>query len=82
MDLNLSFRFLKLNKLQALTLQREVVPSSTSYIEDDDTYVGMVTLSEDISSTKPAEAIAVPFLVNQMLKYINCKLVFSYSNPS
>ena len=103
MDFNTSFRFLKLNKLQAYTLKREVAESSTKYIEKKDSFVGTVPLREElfdsliifferqkisidecdifvsVFSEKDSEVVDIPFTVNKMLKYINCKLVFSYT---
>lgn len=48
MNFDVSFRLLKLNKLQAHTLEREVVNSSTYYVEDKNCYVGIIPLTEDI----------------------------------
>lgn len=48
MNFDVSFRLLKLNKLQAHTLEREVPSSSFKYVESKSCYVGAIPLTEDI----------------------------------
>lgn len=98
-----SIRFLSLNKLQALTLEREVVGASQSKHFKNDFYVGCVVLMDDnledivhffirqqlkiddcdlfisVFSNLDSNIVDVPNLVNRMLKYIDCRLTFSYT---
>lgn len=48
MNFDVSFRLLKLNKLQAHTLEREVPRSSFKYVDSKSCYVGVIPLTEDI----------------------------------
>ena len=99
---NSSFRFLNLNKLQALTIEREVLGASQRKNTSSDSYIACVTLQQDnledivnffirqrvqvddcdllvsIASCSYSATVEVPNLVNQMLKFIDCKLTISY----
>ncbi len=101
--INVNFRFLKLNKLQAYTLKHEVM--NASFVENCelDGFLGVVELSEfnideindfyvrqqvaiedcDIFAaiTSPGNqmTVDVPNVVNRMLKYIDCKLTYSFT---
>jgi hypothetical protein len=97
----ISFRFNRLNKLQAYTLVREI--SGSSYEENlrNNCYVGSVPLNNDnlddindfyvrqridieqcdifASVSSGFTAVTMPAVVNRMLKYIDCQLVFSFT---
>jgi hypothetical protein len=98
-----SIRFLNLNKLQAFTLEREVVGASQREHSQNDCYVGHVSLLDDnledifnffirqrlkveecdlfisLSSNMDTNIVEVPSVVNQMLKFIDCKLTMSFT---
>ena len=98
----ISFRFLNLNKLQAYTLGREVPDSSYREHSEEGCYVGFVLLTklniDDINdfyvrqmveiddcdifvaveSELNTNTVDVPPVVNRMLKYIDCKLTYSF----
>ena len=103
-EANISFRFNRLDKLQAFTLVRAILGSS--YEEPklaSDCYVGYVPLTkenlDDINDyyvrqrieiedcdifvsanpTSVTNIIELPAIVNRMLKYIDCKLRFSFT---
>jgi hypothetical protein len=97
------FRFLNLNKLQAYTLEREVLGATKRLDCEKECYVGCVTLLEDnlaeifnffirqritveqcdllisLFSNMQTTTTEVPRLVNQMLRFIDCKLTMSYT---
>jgi len=98
-----SFRFKRLDKLQAFTLVRET--SSAFYNEStkDNYYVGYVDLIDNniddindfyvrqrialdevdifisVNAEPGTDSISIPTVVNRMLKYIDCKLAFSFT---
>ena len=102
-EIDVSFRFLKLDKLQAYTLKHEVANSSFREHHKNDCYVGTIQLSEDnideindfyvrqqvsltdtdifvsIVSELDSNIVDVPIIVNRMLKYIDCKLTYSFT---
>ena len=102
-EVKLNFRFLSLNKLQAITLEREIVGSSYQKHYENDSYFGCVPLTtfsiDDINdfyvrqmidvtecdifvsvvSESDANIVDVPIVANRMLKYIDCKLTYSFS---
>mgnify|MGYP003659250936 CR=1 FL=1 len=71
MNVEVSFRFLSLNKLQAHTLEREVVNSSTRYVEDKNCYVGIIPLTEDIFDP------LMIFFERQQVALANCDIYLS-----
>jgi len=101
-EIEIDFRLLNLNKLQAYTLEREIIGSSYRKHQKSDSYVGCVPLSnssiDDINdfyirqmldssacdifisvvSESDSNIVDVPEVVNRMLKYIDCKLTFSF----
>ena len=102
-EVRLNFRFLSLNKLQAITLERDIIGSSYKKHHENDSYVGSVALTkssiDDINdfyvrqmidviecdlfvsvvSESDSNIVGVPVVVNSMLKYIDCKLTYSFS---
>lgn len=100
---NLNFRFLSLNKLQAITLEREIRGSSYQKHDEKDCYVGCVPLTksniDDINDfyvrqmidivecdifvsvvcESDSNVVDVPEVANRMLKYIDCKLTYSFT---
>lgn len=100
---NIDFRFLKLNKLQAYTLAREVIDFSYQKSATSDNYIGSVALTNfsiddindffvrqmvdikhcdilvSVSSNSHASTVEISTVVNRMLKYIDCKLTYSFS---
>ncbi|TLU61094.1 hypothetical protein FE810_15590 [Thalassotalea litorea] len=102
-EVDVSFRFLKLDKLQAYTLKHEVANSSFREHHKNNCYVGTVLLSEScideindfyvrqqvsledcdifvsIVSEIDSNIVDVPTIVNRMLKYIDCKLTYSFT---
>jgi hypothetical protein len=103
MEIEASFRFLGLDKLQAITLEREIVGASQRKHFKHDCYVGSVPLVdqyiEDINNfyvrqrvrieecdiflsivtESSSNIVEVPEIVNRLLKYIDCKLTFSFT---
>jgi hypothetical protein len=101
-QVEIHFRFLNLNKLQAYTLVREVPDSSYREQDEKGCYVGFVLLTklniDDINdfyvrqmvdindcdicvavqSKLKTNTVDVPQVVNRMLKYIDCKLTYSF----
>jgi len=102
-ETEISFRFNRLDKMQAFTLEREILGSSrNSHIDNhsfvvhvpltesnfddiNDYYVRQRVLIEDcdifvsVSSKAGTKVSEIPTIVNRMLKYIDCKLTFSFS---
>lgn len=100
---NSSFRFLRLNKLQAYTLEREISGGSQTKDVTHDCYIGSVILNSDnledivnffirqrietcdcdifisVTSNMLTNTIDASELVNRMIKFIDCKLSFSYT---
>jgi hypothetical protein len=99
----ISFRFNCLDKIQAFTLEREIVGSSRKHRAEDNCYVVRVPLSDNnlddindyyvrqrielkdcdifvsVSSDCGTNIFNIPAIVNRMLKYIDCKLTFSFT---
>jgi len=99
----ISFRFCRLDKLQAFTLEREILGSSREEQVENNDYVVRVPLTDNnfddindyyvrqrieidacdilVSAIASADSnvIEIPVIVNRMLKYIDCKLTFSFS---
>tara|TARA_B100001063_G_C16610456_1_gene475462 strand:+ start:165 stop:494 length:330 start_codon:yes stop_codon:yes gene_type:complete len=71
MNVEVSFRFLSLNKLQAHTLEREVANSSARYVEDKNCYVGTIPLTEDIFDP------LMIFFERQQIALSNCDIFLS-----
>jgi hypothetical protein len=102
-EVKIGFRFLKLNKLQAYTLAKEVTGATYKMPRKKDYYVGCVPLTNssvheindfyvrqniyksdcDIFVSTVTEydsyIIDVSEVVNFMLKYIDCKLTYSFT---
>lgn len=102
-EVNITFRFLRLNKLQAYTLEKEVLGASYKMPLNKEYYVGCVPLNAssvheindffvrqnveldncDIFVSTVTEydsyIIDIPNIVNAMLKYIDCKLTYSFT---
>lgn len=102
-EVDISFRFLKLDKLQAYTLKREIAFSSFREHHKDEHFVGIVQLSEksiheindfyvrqqvsladcdifiSVVSEFDSNIVDIPNVVNKMLKYIDCKLTYSFT---
>ncbi|WP_462157746.1 hypothetical protein [Pseudoalteromonas sp. GB56] len=102
-DVDISFRFLNLNKLQAYTLAKEVSGATYKMPRNKNYYVGCIPLTEDtiheindfyvrqmvdisecdifvsIVSEFDSNIVDVPAVVNHMLKYIDCKLTYSFT---
>ncbi|MFB0979966.1 MAG: hypothetical protein QMC62_03500 [Alteromonadaceae bacterium] len=99
----ISFRFNRLDKMQAFTLEREIAGSTCEDHIEDHCYIVCVPLSnynfDDIndyyvrqrvelkdcdilvrvSSNFGTKIFDIPLIVNRMLKYIDCKLTFSFT---
>jgi hypothetical protein len=99
----ISFRFNRLDKMQAFTLEREIVGSLRKDHIKDHYYIVCVPLTDmsfddindyyvrqrvdiedcDILVSAASDACAnvydIPVIVNRMLKYIDCKLTFSFT---
>ena len=102
-ETEISFRFNRLDKLQAFTLVREILGSSYNEHLNDKCYVGSVPLTDNnfddindfyvrqriqiddcdifvsVNSESGTNIIYIPEVVNRMLKYIDCKLGFSFT---
>jgi hypothetical protein len=102
-EAEISFRFLRLDKLQAYTLEREIFGASHNKQSNNHDYCGYAPLTKQnlddindyfvrqrieieqcdifISVNSPLETniIDIPAIVNRMLKYIDCKLTFSFT---
>ena len=105
-DGDVKFRFTQLNKLQAFTLEREIVGASFEERSDNAEhkyYIGLVPLTHSnlddindfyvrqrvaleasdilvsVESDSGEKTLTVPDIVNRMLKYIDCKLSFSFT---
>ncbi|MCF2948472.1 hypothetical protein L0668_10175 [Paraglaciecola aquimarina] len=68
------FRFLKLNKLQAITLGREIEGASYTVVEDTQDYVGSVPLLED-----KFDDINL-FFIRQKISMQDCDLLINSSS--
>ena len=101
--IEVSFRFLKLDKMQAYTLKHEVANASFQKHREHESYVGAALLSEtnideindfyvrqqisladcdilvSVVSALDSNIAGVPTIVNRMLKYIDCKLTYSFT---
>ena len=99
----ISFRFLSLDKLQAYTLEREILGSSYKQHDKNNCYLGYVPLTKQnfddindyyvrqrieieecdifvsVNSESNTDIVDIPTIVNRMLKYIDCKLTFSFT---
>jgi len=102
-EAEISFRFNNLDKMQALTLEREILGSLRDKHVENNCYVVYVPLTvnnfddindyyvrqrvdiEDcdifvsVSSGSGTNTFNIPEIVNRMLKYIDCKLSFSFT---
>ena len=102
-ETEISFRFNRLDKLQAITLEREIIGTSCEEHLDNNCYVAFVPLTENnfddindyyirqrlmidncdifvsVSSYSGTQVLDIPPIVNRMLKYIDCKLSFSFT---
>ena len=102
-ETEISFRFTRLDKMQAITLEREILGSlrenhvenncyvvrvpftQNSFDDINDYYVRQRIEIEDcdifisVCSDSGTNTFEIPTLVNRMLKYIDCKLTFSYT---
>ena len=102
-EAEISFRFLSLDKLQAYTLEREILGATHKKHDKNNCYLGYVPLTKqnfddindyyvrqridigacDIFVSLNAESdtniVDIPAIVNRMLKYIDCKLTFSFT---
>jgi len=102
-EAEISFRFNRLDKLQAFTIVREIVGASYNEGQKDNCYVAYTTLTDNniddindfyvrqqvalddvdicisVNATSGTNTINVPIVVNKMLKYIDCKLTFSFA---
>jgi hypothetical protein len=99
----ISFRFTRLDKMQAFTLEREILGSSREHQVDNHCYIVCVPLTDNnlddindyyvrqridleacdifvsVSSGSGTNTFDIPAIVNRMLKYIDCKLTFSFT---
>jgi hypothetical protein len=99
----ISFRFNRLDKMQAFTLEREILGSLREDHVENNYYVVSVPLTDknfddindyyvrqrveieecdifvSVSSNTGTNIFEIPLLVNRMLKYIDCKLTFSFT---
>ena len=102
-EAGISFRFNRLDKMQAYTLEREILGSLRESQIDNDFYVVCVPLSNNsfddindyyvrqrvdiedcdifisVCSDSGTNTFGIPEIVNRMLKYIDCKLTFSFT---
>ncbi len=98
-----SFRFTRLDKMQAFTLEREILGSSWEHLVENNCYLVCVPLTANnlddindyyvrqrieieacdifvsVSSDSGTNTFDIPAIVNRMLKYIDCKLTFSFT---
>jgi hypothetical protein len=99
-EVEIRFRFVRLNKLQAYTLKRDITDSTYQQHDKEDCFVGCVLLTESnidqindfyvrqrvdisecdivVSVVTDSNSVDVPVIVNRMLKYIDCTLIFSF----
>ncbi|MFT5852369.1 MAG: hypothetical protein ACI87J_002345 [Colwellia sp.] len=99
----ISFRFNRLDKMQAFTLEREIFGSSREDHLENNCYVVYVPLTDNnfddindyyvrqrikieecdvfvsVCSDSGTNTFDIPAIVNRMLKYIDCKLTFSFT---
>lgn len=99
----ISFRFNRLDNMQAFTLEREIFGSSREDHLENNCYVVYVPLTDNnfddindyyvrqqikieecdvfvsVSSDSATNIFDIPVIVNRMLKYIDCKLTFSFT---
>jgi hypothetical protein len=99
----ISFRFICLDKMQAFTLEREILGSSLEHQVEENCYIVCVPLTDNnlddindyyvrqrieleacdifvsVSSDSGTNNFDIPAIVNRMLKYIDCKLTFSFT---
>ena len=116
-SVKVSFRFLKLNRMQAYTLKKEIRGAQFYQDDEQNKFVGLVPLEEslfdelndyfirqqigfdecdilvkaiienrdaciknqDASIEGKRTEITVPYVVNKMLKYIDCQLTYAIS---
>jgi hypothetical protein len=102
-EAEISFRFNRLDKMQAFTLEREIVGSLRNDHIEDHFYVVCVPLTDNnfddindyyvrqrveiedcdifvsVASNSGTNLYNIPVIVNRMIKYIDCKLTFSFT---
>lgn len=102
-ETKISFRFTRLDKMQAITLEREILGSlcedhiennryvvrvpltNSSFNDINDYYVRQRIEIEEcdifisVCSESGTNIFDIPAIVNRMLKYIDCKLTFSFT---
>ena len=102
-EAEISFRFNSLDKMQAFTLEREILGSSRDNHVENNSYVVCVPLTANtfneindyyvrqrieieecdifvsVTSDSGTNILDIPVIVNRMLKYIDCKLTFSFT---
>ncbi|MEH6385089.1 MAG: hypothetical protein V7780_10815 [Colwellia sp.] len=102
-DAEISFRFNHLDKMQAFTLEREILGAFSNNHVENNRYVVCVPLTDknfddindyyvrqrveiddcdifiSVSADSGTNSIDIPTIVNRMLKYIDCKLTFSFT---
>ena len=99
----ISFRFSRLDKMQAFTLEREILGASREHQVENNCYLVCVPLTDNnlddindyyvrqriaieacdifvsVSAESGTNTADIPAIVNRMLKYIDCKLTFSFT---
>jgi hypothetical protein len=99
----LSFRVIRVDKVEAVRLEREIVGSLRNYHIEDHFYVVCVPLTDNnfddindyyvrqrveiedcdifvsVASNSGTNLYNIPVIVNRMIKYIDCKLTFSFT---
>lgn len=102
-EAEISFRFNNLDKMQAITLEREILGSLRENHVENNSYVVCVPLTVNnfddindyyvrqrieieacdifvsVTSDSGTNILDIPVIVNRMLKYIDCKLTFSFT---
>jgi len=102
-ETQISFRFNRLDKMQAFTLEREILGSLREDHVENNCYVVYVPLTDknfddindfyvrqrveieecdifvSVSADSGINTFEIPLIVNRMLKYIDCKLTFSFT---
>lgn len=99
----ISFRFNRLDKMQAFTLEREILGSLREDHVENNYYVVYVPLTDknfddindyyvrqrveieecdifvSVCADSGTNTFEIPQIVNRMLKYLDCKLTFSFT---
>lgn len=99
----IDFRFTRLDKMQAITLEREILGAIREDHVENNYYVVRVPLTNNtfndindyyvrqrieieacdvfisVCSDSGTNTFEIPTIVNRMLKYIDCKLTFSFT---